>query len=154
MRTWLAATNASAQKIGGALAPVAPPVPTPLQSLYYTIYGLTWSDPGQVSADYHGGEHDSCQTKSSCNSHKLLVVGQRRAPAKHGGTAHTHASARPTDTRTAHVQQRASHFTTKWFSRSVLSRPVSCALPCGVSPSVTPLLTQVRSNNCVTPPSK
>ena len=44
------------------------------QSLYYTIYGLTWSDPGQVSADYHGGQHDSRQTKSSCNNHKLLVV--------------------------------------------------------------------------------
>ena len=102
-------------------------------------YGLTWSDPGQVSVDYHGGQHDSRQTKSSCNSHKLLVVRQRRAPAKYGGTAHTHASARPTDTRTAHVQQRASHFTTtKRFSRSVLSRPVSCALPCSVSPSVPP----------------
>ena len=107
---------------------------------------LTWSDPGQVSADYHGGQHDSHQTKSSCNSHKLLVVGQRRAPAKHGGTAQAHVSARPTGTRTAHVLQGSSHFTTKRFSRSVLSRPVSCALPCSVSPSLVPQTLLLRTN--------
>ena len=33
----------------------------------------TWSDPGEVSTDYHGGQYDSNETKSSCSHHKLLM---------------------------------------------------------------------------------
>ena len=66
----------------------------------------TWSDPGQVSADYHGGQHDSNETKRSCNRHKLLVGRQRRASAKHGGTAHAHASALSADAKATHVECR------------------------------------------------
>ena len=83
--------------------------------------GPTWSDPGQVSADYHGGQHDSNETKNSCNRHKLLVGRQRRASAKHGGTAHAHAPALSADARPAHVQCRTCHFTTTRSSRSVIS---------------------------------
>ena len=91
----------------------------------------TWSDPGQVSADYHGGQHNSTETKSSCNRHKLLVGRQWRASAKHGGTAHAHAPALSADAKAAHVQCRTCHSTTTRSSRSVISllRASVLALP-------------------------
>ena len=91
----------------------------------------TWSDPGQVSADYHGGQHNSTETKSSCNRHKLLVGRQWRASAKHGGTAHAHAPALSADAKATHVQCRTCHSTTTRSSRSVISllRASVLALP-------------------------